>query len=397
MQTRSGFVLDVGFLTGLKNHLAVPDGVAVVGAGRWAKVMCHVLTQFSPPVSHIALVAEHSYAATQRWLDERSRVAGHSGLERVVVNRSLDEVVENDGVDVAFVTKMASDHYAATRQLLLARKHVLVEKPFVLKPAEAETLVRLAKRQGLTLAVGYEFMFARPLHHLREMTESHLTDVREVRFVWEDCAGVEKWGVRKQPDLSANAITDLYPHILSQLVVLFGDQDVSLRSVTSRDGCWKALISFWYGSVSVTAALDKEAAEPRRSILVRSASGSCLTLDYTREPGELDLDGAALPPDRLAKSFPSSLTSEIAYFFAGTRRPVMNLPNSADRTVRFVKSMDQANSELVVRQTEEVRPWFMERRPRVTTGGRRAHPSPSDGGSATPPLDHREPEGHRGS
>ena len=358
MAASTEFVLDLDFLTNLERRLAVPDEVAIVGAGRWAKVMCDVLSAFSPPVASIVLVAERNYEATQRWLDDRLRAVPSNGHGRVSVRPSLHDVLESDRTEVAIVTKMASEHYATTKRLLLAGKHVLVEKPFVLRAAEAEELTGLARTRGLTLAVGYEFMFARALHHLRQVTREHFTDVSAVRFVWEDAKNSVKWGVRKQPDLSANIVTDLYPHILSQLVILFGRQDVVLRGITSRDGCAHAEIEMQYGSRSVTASLDKDAREDRRLILVSSPDGRCLRLDCTTEPGRIDLDGQPLAADGLAETFPRSLTTEIAYFFAQITKADVMIPNTAERTVHVVDATERANAALVTRQTQEVRPWL---------------------------------------
>jgi len=358
MSTSTDFGLDLDFLTSLEDTLVVPEAVAIVGAGRWAKVMCNVLTTFSPPLSTIVLVAERNYAATQRWLEDQLRTTGENGHGRVVVSPSLRDVLESDRVEAAFVTKMASEHYATTRQLLLAGKHVLVEKPFVLSSVQAEELIGLARTKRRTLAVGYEFMFARTLHHLRHLVEQHLPDVSHVRFIWDDVKNAVKWGVAKEPDLSANVVTDLYPHILSQLLILFGYRDVGMQQVASRDGCTHAEIEFRYGSMSVHASLNKDAEKSRRLILVASSLGSCLRLDYTNEPGQIDLDGQLLAPDGLGNAFPRSLTTEIAYFFAQIKRADVMIPNSAEQTVHVVQATERANSELVARQTQEVRPWL---------------------------------------
>lgn len=352
------FVLDGGLLARFQSELEAPKEVAIVGAGRWGRVLCDVLTRFSPALSAIHLVAERSYCATKRWLDEIGLRPEMSRYERVVVRPSLREVLESGQVEVAFVTNMTSEHYAAARELLLAGKHVLVEKPFVLSVNEAEDLVRLAKKRKRALVVGYEFMFARTLHHFREVIARYLTDIRDVRFIWEDCQGVEKWGARKQPDLSNNVVIDLYPHVLSQLLVLFGRQSVELRSLTSPDGCWRAGIDLLYGSTPVTLSLDKEASAPRRLIAVTSSAGASLELDYTREPGTLTLDGRLLPQDRLEGAFPKSLTSEIAYFFAQTKRPERDTPNTAEKTLHIIEATVRANSRLVEKQTQSLRRWL---------------------------------------
>jgi dTDP-4-amino-4,6-dideoxy-D-glucose ammonia-lyase len=359
------FGLDVGFLMQLGDRLVVPDEVAIVGAGRWAKVMCRVLTEFAPPISRIVLVAERNYSATQAWLDEQMAAHG-SSYARVVVAPSLREVLDSARVEAAFVTKMASEHYSSTRQLLLAGKHVLVEKPFVLSSKEAVELTDLAKATERTLAVGYEFMFARPLHQLRDAIEHHLPDANRVTFVWEDCRNAVKWGVRKEPDLSANVVTDLYPHVLSQLLLLFGHQPVTLRQVTTRDGCSDARLDLDYGTLQVSVSLDKDAPAAQRLIVVASPSGRTLRLDYTHEPGQIDLDGRSLSSDGLSDAFPGSLTAEIAYFFARIRRPDVILPNAADQTLPVVEATERANTDLLAAQTREVRSWLWKEKPSET-------------------------------
>jgi dTDP-4-amino-4,6-dideoxy-D-glucose ammonia-lyase len=357
MLTRDGFVLDADLLTRMQTALKPPSRVAIVGAGRWAKIMCRVLAEFTPPLSSIVIVAERNYATTEEWVEERKR-AEQNGYQRVSVRRSLAELLASGPVDVAIVTKMASEHYAATRSLLMAGAHVLVEKPFVLTQAEAADLVSLAQRQDRTLAVGYEFMFARAIHRLGEEIARYTPDVAQVQLVWHDCPRAEKWGVPKERDFSANVVTDLLPHILSELTVLFGEQQISNLKVTSQDGYLQADLSFAYGSTPVTVSLDKDVAQSSRRIEVTSTAGRRLVLDYTTEPGIVELDGRPLPPDEVAGAFPSSLTAELTYFFAGATGRAEVLPNAAAATLSFVETTERASAELVRRQTQEVRQWL---------------------------------------
>jgi dTDP-4-amino-4,6-dideoxy-D-glucose ammonia-lyase len=345
------FKLDSALLEKSRGASGLPQQVAVVGAGRWGRVICRVLAELSPRLSTIHVVAERNYPETCEWLEESSK-DGLQHCDRIIVRRSLAEILELAEVEVAIVTRMASQHYTATRELLLANKHVLVEKPFVLRAEQARELVELARERNRVLAVGYEFMFARALHHYGDLIDRHLGNIHRIDFVWKDRPGVVKWGVRKQADLSANIVTDLYPHVLSQLHLLLGRRDMSLRELSSSDGCWQADIELEYGTVPVRIALDKRASETRRSISVTSSRGRTLALDYTNEPGEVTLDGQKLAPDQLDQSFPGSLTSQLAYFFARTRDADAELPNAASDTVDFVEATELANSRLVARQTE---------------------------------------------
>lgn len=355
MRGEERFALDADFLESYRREGNVPRHVAVVGAGRWAKVLVKVLGEFAPRLSTIHLVAERNYRETLRWIADSSN--GHGSRDdRVVVIPSLREILTRDEIEVAIGAKMASEHYVATRELLMAGKHVLVEKPLVLHADQARHLVELAREKNRALAVGYEFMFAPPLHRLKENIDRRLDEVKRVDFYWADISGAVKWGVRKERDWSANVVTDSYPHVLSQLHLLFGHQDIALRRVTSRDGCWQAAIDLDYGPIAVTANLDKEAARARRTISVSSRSGRSLLADFAEEPGSLKLDGEEIVEEGATPALPRSLTSQIAYFFAQTRTLDESLPNAADKTAHFVAATERANEMLLAKQMELVRP-----------------------------------------
>ncbi len=62
-------------------------------------------------------------------------------------------------VDVVSVAVPTSGHYAVAKACLLAGKHVLVEKPLAVTPAEAQELVQLAQQKGCCLQVGHSERF----------------------------------------------------------------------------------------------------------------------------------------------------------------------------------------------------------------------------------------------
>jgi dTDP-4-amino-4,6-dideoxy-D-glucose ammonia-lyase len=361
MRRQSKFSLDEEFLRGFHSVLRVPKEVAVVGAGRWGKIICNVLAQFTPPISKIHLVAERNYSQAENWLRENlSNSRENSGYERIVLSESLQEILQETSIEAAFVTKMAGQHYTATRQLLLHGKHVFVEKPFVLHKYQAEDLAQLAAERDRTLVVGHEYMLARHIHYLSALVEERLVDISSIELLWEAPATEEKWGIRKQLDLSANVIIDLYPHILSQVSVLLGKQQISLTNVRSKDACWQARLELLYGSTPVIVSLDKSAKTAKRSIAVTSSKGEVLVLDYTKEPGELRLNGALLPQDPLWDLFPSPLSGEMAYFFAQIEAPDRELPTTGENSIYIVEATELANSKIVDLQNEVMRDWLLQ-------------------------------------
>jgi predicted dehydrogenase len=65
----------------------------------------------------------------------------------------MDEVLHDKSIDAVVITTPAESHYAYARDALKHGKHVLVEKPMTTSVGDAETLVCLADRMGLTLRV----------------------------------------------------------------------------------------------------------------------------------------------------------------------------------------------------------------------------------------------------
>lgn len=86
---------------------------------------------------------------------ERAQVvADRHGVQ---VFRTVDELLPT--VDLVSVAVPTSGHYAVAKACLLAGKHVLVEKPLAVTPAEAQELVQLATQKGCCLQVGHSERF----------------------------------------------------------------------------------------------------------------------------------------------------------------------------------------------------------------------------------------------
>jgi len=356
MSSGTDFCPDARFVERFAESDAMPTAVAVVGSGRWGRILCRELSQLSDRLQTVHWVSERGHVAAQAWLDEYARNGGLRTAHKISIHDSLQSIVEDPDVRIAIVAKMSSAHYDAARALLEAGKHVLVEKPFVFRAEEANELVRLARENDRVLAVGYEFMYSPAIHALKAEL-GRLSSIGGVEFVWKDCAKA-KWGVRKSPDLTMNIVTDLLPHCLSQLYALFGPLPISIDDVRSQDGSWQAELRSTFGEIPVSISLDKRATESDRRIAVTSEDGMKLELDFGEEPGTITLDGVAIEPKE-AVAAARSLTAELAYFFGRVGKRVEDeLPNSASGTIDVIRATETASAKLAVRQTEILRDWL---------------------------------------
>lgn len=91
---------------------------------------------------------------TDQSADRAQEIAGRHAARPY---RTLDDLLTD--VDLVSVAVPTSSHYTVAKRCLEAGKHVLVEKPIAVQPAEAHELVALAKAQGCRLQVGHSERF----------------------------------------------------------------------------------------------------------------------------------------------------------------------------------------------------------------------------------------------
>ena len=112
-----------------------------IGIGGWGK-------------NHIRILSEIGMLSAV--CDVNSKTAKEFG-EKYSVNHyeSIDELLDSENFDAAFVVTPTSTHMEIVSRLLEERKHVFVEKPLTYKSEDGEKLLGLAKRKKVQLACGY--------------------------------------------------------------------------------------------------------------------------------------------------------------------------------------------------------------------------------------------------
>ena len=115
--------------------------IVQIGTGGWGKNHIRILSQLGVLV---AICDANS---------EKSKEYG----EKYSVNHyeTLDELLNSEDFEGAFVVTPTSTHTEITEKLLEAKKHVFVEKPMTYTSQEGEKLTRLAKKNKVILTCGY--------------------------------------------------------------------------------------------------------------------------------------------------------------------------------------------------------------------------------------------------
>jgi predicted dehydrogenase len=101
-------------------------------------------------------------------------------------------------------------------------KHVLIEKPMTSTVAEAEELIELATRKGLTLMADHTFLYTGAVQKMKELVDNGM--VGTLRYFDSSRINLGLF----QPDV--NVLWDLAPHDISILTYLITETPVSINA-----------------------------------------------------------------------------------------------------------------------------------------------------------------------
>lgn len=212
--------------------------VGLIGYGYAARLF-HAPFISTVPGMELAMVVErHS---------DRSKLR-YPGV-RVV--RDVQDLYADRSIDLAVVTAPNAEHYRIARDTLLAGKHVVVEKPFTVTSAEADELIALAAKQGLTLSVYQNRRWDGDFLTAREIVRQDLLGrLTHATLSWDRYAPRcdDTW--RNSGEPGAGITYDLGVHLLDQALCLFGaPETITAHCSIQREGaavddCFEALLLY---------------------------------------------------------------------------------------------------------------------------------------------------------
>ncbi|MEY3575346.1 MAG: hypothetical protein RLZZ88_489 [Actinomycetota bacterium] len=132
--------------------------IALVGCGRVAKHYRSMLAD--PSLNDVRVV---SVCDTDQ--ERRNDFAEHFGARATT---TVAECIETGNPDLVVVATPSGLHAEHTREALKLDRHVLVEKPAAMLPAEIRTLDALAKQRGLMYGVAFQNRLNPAIQLLRE-------------------------------------------------------------------------------------------------------------------------------------------------------------------------------------------------------------------------------------
>jgi predicted dehydrogenase len=133
-----------------------------------------------------------------------------------------NEIISDPAIDAVIIATPVFTHYALAKKALENGKHVLIEKPMTSSVAEAEELIALAERKGLTLMVDHTFLYTGAVQKMKELIDSGVIGTP----IYFDSSRINL-GLF-QPDI--NVLWDLAPHDISILTYLVKEAPYSINA-----------------------------------------------------------------------------------------------------------------------------------------------------------------------
>ena len=147
----------------------------------------------------------------------------HGDLPDVQVVASPQALFRLPQVDLVVIATPNLMHFPLAKEALLAGKHVVVDKPFVIRAAEGEELARLAVEQGRVLSVFHNRRWDNDFLTVREVIASGLlgaVHTYEAHFDRYRPDVRDRW--REQDLPGSGLLYDLGSHLIDQALCLFG-------------------------------------------------------------------------------------------------------------------------------------------------------------------------------
>ena len=192
-----------------------PVRIGVIGYGYWGPNL--VRNFFAHKQSTVDMVADLDRAKLHK-LEET--------YPTIRTTRDPVELIESPDIDAVVIATPVSTHYELAKSVLLARKHVLIEKPITKTTTEAEDLIKLAEEQQTVVLVDHTFLYTGAVRRMKEVIDRN--ELGELFYFDSERINL---GLLQQ---DVDVLWDLATHDLSILFYLFDEKPINVQAIGYR-------------------------------------------------------------------------------------------------------------------------------------------------------------------
>jgi len=285
-----------------------PDNVAVIGGGRWARVVTEVLFGLIPPSTKLTVHSRRNSQAMVTWVSNR-------GLNKLIGVSSCLPSFPLGASNAVIVVNAAHDHEGSVEWALTQGCSVLVEKPLCLNLVSAHRLSNLAFTKNSYLATAHVFLFASYVEAFSKLV-SDQNGVISIRVLWMDPKSEDRYGETKSYDPGLPIYADWLPHIASILGTFVVGQPQLCGNLELLRGGAHLNIHLKYNQIPCAIELVRNGDSRQRIIEVVTRRHK-IVLDFGCEPGIISIDGVGLCGDPDWNDNPKPVAKMLAAFLKG--------------------------------------------------------------------------------
>lgn len=142
----------------------------------------------------------------------------------IKLTRDFKDILNDKNIQAVIIAVPTAKHFEISREMILAGKNILVEKPMTVTTEEAVTLVNLAHEKGVVLCVDQPYIFSEPVRIIKSLiNKNHFGQLFYYNSIRANLGIIDK---------STNVFTDLVPHDLSILDYLLDKEQPEEIKVT---------------------------------------------------------------------------------------------------------------------------------------------------------------------
>lgn len=318
--------------------------ISVIGGGRWARTIALVLGTMPGRSDRITVHSPGNSEGVRAWIEQRrlgDRIKAAAAWPAFETGRERPDAV--------VVANRARDHFAAAAAALQAGIPSLVEKPISLARSQIENLCEIARANGTVFQASQVFLFARYFETYCTSVAG-LGRVHSLRFVWTDGASDVRRGEAKSYDPAVTVFDDVLPHIVPMIAQL-NFRDFSLGSLDVQQGGARLAVEAQSEGRPICLIMARNGQARRRQIEVVAEAGSA-TLDFSDEPGFIDVSGVRENGDPLWNSAPRPLTAMLSAFVAAANGAALDGRLSPSRAVAAANLAENIRGRYFAYQAE---------------------------------------------
>jgi len=203
-----------------------------------------------------------------------------TAFPRAAVVPTAEALIADPSIGLVVIATPNHLHAPLARAALQAGKHVVIDKPFTVDPADGVELIALAKQRGLMLSIFHNRRWdADFLTVLNVLEGGALGEVMLAELRWDRFRPAIKAGWRESVvEEGGGMLADLGPHLIDQALRLFGTPEAVTADIAAQrpgavvDDYFE--LTLHYGASRVILSASTLVAAPRPRFSLHGSKGS---------------------------------------------------------------------------------------------------------------------------